>query len=182
VSVDDLRNSRFLTNSANFAPRASAGGLAGSRYARASVDPISFEREVVGILLEEPSLAAEYGDRIAAARFRDESFRQIYERIVGAAGTLRVTTDVFGLFAEDRASVDVLAALGARDRSSAVRYGGSDERRAHLERVVERFELDDARHRYRELSHLIDEQLTAGRPVSPELHGEFEALVAKLKS
>lgn len=180
VSVDDLRNSRFLANGANFAPRASGGPL-GSRHARASVETVSFEREVVGILLEEPSLAAEYGDRIGAARFRDEAYRRIYQRIAGAAETLRATTDVFGLFAEDRESLDLLAALGARDRSSAVRYGGSDERRAHLERVVERFELDDAQHRYRELSCLIDEQLTAGRPVSPELQREFEALVSKLK-
>ncbi|MEO6834981.1 MAG: DNA primase [Candidatus Tumulicola sp.] len=180
VSVDDLRNSRFLANSANFAPRAS-GGNSGSRHARASVEPFSFEREVVGILLEEPALAGEYGDRIDAARFRDDAYRRIYERIVRAAGALRVTTDIFGLFAEDQASLDVLAALGARDRSSAVRYGDSGERRAHLERVVERFQLDDERHRYRELSGLIDEQLAAGRPVTPEIRGEFEALVAKLK-
>jgi DNA primase len=180
VSVDDLRNSRFLANSANFAPRA-GGGFSGSRHVRASVEPLSFEREVLGILLEEPSLALEYGSRIAPERFRNDAYRRIYERIAGAGGTLASTTDVFGLFAEDQASLDALAALGARDRSSTVRYGGSDERRAHLERVVERLQLDDVRHRYRELSHLIDEHLTAGRPVSPELRDEFELLVAKLK-
>ncbi|HEY5426284.1 MAG TPA: DNA primase, partial [Candidatus Tumulicola sp.] len=109
VSVDDLRNSRFLANGANFAPRASGGDRAASRHARASVEPISFEREVVGILLEEPSLALEYADRIGGVRFRDEAYRQIYERIVAAAGTLTATADVFGLFAEDRASSDVLA-------------------------------------------------------------------------
>ena len=114
VSVDDLRNSRFLANGANFAPRASGGDRAASRHARASVEPISFEREVVGILLEEPSLALEYADRIGGVRFRDEAYRQIYERIVAAAGTLTATADVFGLFAEDRASSDVLAAVGAR--------------------------------------------------------------------
>ncbi len=180
VSVDDLRNSRFLANSANFGPRA-GGGFSGSRHARASVEPLSFEREVLGILLEEPSLVVEYGGRIGSERFRNDMFRRIYERIVGAGGTLATTTDVFGLFAEDQASLDALAALGARDRSSAVRYGGSEDRRAHLERVVERLQLDDARHRYRELSRLIDEHLTAGRPVSPEMRDEFEILVAKLK-
>ena len=71
--------------------------------------------------------------------------------------------------------------LGRRDRSSAIRYGDSEERRVHLERVVERLRLDDERERYRELSHLIDERLTCGEAVSEELRGEFETLVAKLK-
>jgi DNA primase len=180
VSPDDLRNSRVLANSANFAPRALSGST-GSRYAPASVDPFSLEREVVGILLEEPRLAAEYRERIEAARFRDETFRRIYERIVAAGETLRATADVFGLFAEDQTSLNALAALEMRDRSSAVRYGSSQERRIHLERVVERFESDDAHRRYRELSRSIDEQLDAGRPVSPELRAEFDALVVRLK-
>ncbi|MBV8372225.1 MAG: DNA primase [Candidatus Eremiobacteraeota bacterium] len=181
VSVDDLRNSRFLANSANFAPRAGTGDRPGSRHARASVEPLSFEREVVGILLEEPSLAAEYGGRIRADRFRNEMYRRIYERIVAAGEILAEPSDVFGLFAEDQASLDALAALGARDRSSAERYSGSDERRAHLELVVARLQRDDARERYRELSRLIDEHLADGRPVSAQLLGEFDELVAKLK-
>ena len=180
VSPDDLRNSRFLANSANFAPR-SERLRSGSRHVRASMEPLSFEREVVGILLDEPLLAAEYGERIASQRFRNDLYRRIYERIVGAGGTLGTTSDVFGLFAEDQASLDALASLGARDRSSAVRYSGSDERRAHLERVVERLELDDTRQRYREVSRSIDEHVSAGRPVSSELRDEFDALVAKLK-
>jgi DNA primase len=180
VSVDDLRNSRFFANSANFAPRARTGD-SGSRHAPASVEAFSFEREVVSILLEEPSLAAEYADRIDANRFRSDLYRKIYGRIVDAAGTLRAATDIFGLFAEDQASLEALAALGARDRSSTVRYGGSDDRRAHLERVVERLQLDDERRRYKELSGLIDEHLAAGQSVSPELRVEFEALVTKLK-
>jgi DNA primase len=180
VSVDDLRNSRFLANSANFAPRARTG-VAGSRHARASVEPLSFEREVVGILLEEPSFAREYAARIRPERFRNEMYRRIYERIIGAGESLVAASDVFGLFAEDQASLDALAALGARDRSSAERYSGSDERRAHLELVVERLLRDDERERYRELSRLIDEHLADGRPVSDALRGEFDELVAKLK-
>ena len=180
VSADDLRNSRFLANSANFAPR-SEGGRPGSRHVRASMEPLSFEREVVGILLEEPALAAEFGERIAATRFRNDLYRRIYERIVGAGGNVTTTGDVFGLFGEDQASLDALAALGARDRSSTVPFSGSDERRAHLEQVVERLQLDDARTRYRELSRSIDEELSAGRPVSSELRDEFDVLVAKLK-
>jgi DNA primase len=180
VSADDLRNSRFLGDSANFAPRPRAP-LAETRHTATSVEPLSFEREVVGILLEEPSLGTEYGSRIESSRFRNEVYRRIYERIVEAAGALLTTADVFGLFAEDQRALDLLAELGWRGHSSAVRYGDSQERRAHLERVVDRLQLEDERRRYRELSDQIDVRLAAGEAVSEELRGEFEALVAKLK-
>ncbi len=180
VNVDDLRNSRFLADSANFAPH-SKTAFAPSRHVAASVEPLSFEREVLSILLEEPALGKEYGERIGAARFRNEVYRRVYERIVEAAGMLNSTADVFGLFAEDQGMLDLLAEIGRRDRSSAVRYGDTEERRAHLQRVVERLQLEDERRRYRELSDLIDERLADGKMVSEELRGEFEALVAKLK-
>ncbi len=179
VNVDDLRNSRFLADSANFAPR--ARGLSESRHAPTSVEPLSFEREVLGILLEEPALGAEYGQRISPACFRNEVYRRIYERTIAASGSMLTTADVFGLFGEDQGSLDVLAELSRRDRSSAVRYGDSEERRAHLERVVERLQLEEERRRYRELSDLIDDRIAGGQEVSQELRGEFEALVAKLK-
>ncbi len=180
VNVDDLRNSRFLADSTNFAPHSKAA-LTQSRHAAASVEPLSFEREVLGILLEEPALGAEYRQSIGASRFRNEVYRRVYERILDAGGTLATTADVFGLFGEDQETLDLLAEIGRRDRSSAVRYGDSEERRAHLERVVERLRLEDERRRYRELSDLIDERLANGKVVSKELRGEFEALVAKLK-
>lgn len=180
VNVDDLRNSRFLADRANFAPNARAP-VTQSRHTAARVEPLSFEREVVGIILEDPALGAEYAARIDATRFRNEVYRRIYERILEAGGTLTTTADVFGLFAEDQRVLDVLAEIGRRDRSSTVRYGGSDERRAHLERVAERLSLDDERRRYHELSDLIDDRLSGGEAVSEELRGEFEALVAKLK-
>ncbi|MFY9709667.1 MAG: DNA primase [Candidatus Cybelea sp.] len=180
VSVDDLRNSRFLTDSANFAPRRQ-NTLPESRHASIAVEPLSFEREVVSILLEEPALAEEYGERIAGPRFRNAVYRRIYERIVGSAGSLRATADVFGLFAEDQAILDVLAELGQRDRSSAVRYGDTQDRRAHLERVVERLLLDDERERYRELSDIIDKGWVNGEAVSEELRSEYDALLSKLK-
>lgn len=179
VSPDDLRNSRFFANSANFAPR--SGRDSGSRHVRASMEPLPFEREVVGILLEEPALAPEFGERIAAGRFRNDLYRRIYERIVAAGGTVATTADVFGLFAEDQVSLDALATLGARDRSSAVPFSGSDERRAHLEQVVERLQIDDAERRYLELSRSIDEEWNAGRPVSSQIRDEFDALKARLK-
>lgn len=179
VNVDDLRNSRFLADSANFVPQNAA--FAQSRHAATSVEPLSFEREVLSILLEEPALGAEYRERIEVLRFRNAVYRRVYERIVEASGTLTTTADIFGLFAEDQGMLDLLAEIGRRDRSSAVRYGGTDERRAHLERVVERLRLEDERRRYRELSDLIDERFANGIEVSEELRGEFEALVAKLK-
>lgn len=132
-------------------------------------------------MLEEPALGGEYAQRIGAARFRNEVYRRIYERIVEAASALTTTADVFGLFAEDQGTLDLLAEIGRRDRSSAVRYGDTEARRAHLDRVVERLLLEEERQRYRELSDLIDERLTNGSVVSEELRGEFEALVAKLK-
>ncbi|HKE37737.1 MAG TPA: DNA primase [Candidatus Baltobacteraceae bacterium] len=180
VNVDDLRNSRFLANGANFAPRSpvQASGV-GSRHARASIEPLSFEREVVSIVLEDPALATEYAQRIPARRFRNEVYRRIYERVVEAASTIRTIADVFGLFAEDQASLDALATLGRRDRSSTVRYGDSDERRVHLERVVERLQHEDEQRRYQEVSRLIDEHLAAGRTVPAELRSEFDALVAR---
>jgi DNA primase len=180
VNVDDLRNSRFLADSANFAPRARAAPSE-SRHAKTSVESLSFEREVVSILLEEPSLGTEYGHRIDAARFRNEVYRRMYEKIVAFADTAPTTADLFGLFAEDQELLDLLADLSRRDRSSAVRYGDSEARRAHLERVVERLQLEDERRRYRELSDLIDDKLAGGKAVSAELRGEFETLVAKLK-
>jgi DNA primase len=180
VNVDDLRNSRFLADRANFAPHARAAS-AQSRHATTRVEPLSFEREVLSILLEEPSLGAEYGNRIHASRFRNEVYRRIYQRIVEANGTLTTTADVFGLFAEDQDVLDLLGEIGRRDRSSTVRYGGPEERRAHLDRVVERLQLEDERRRYRELSDLIDDRLAGGQGVSEELRGEFETLVAKLK-
>ena len=128
VNVDDLRNSRFLSNPANFAPRASGQGAVGSRYVPvhnraangANLQPLSFEREVLGIVLEDPTLALEYHERIAPVRFRNVAYRRTYERILSQASGLRDTADVFALCAQDDEALEVLASLGARDRSSIV--------------------------------------------------------------
>ncbi len=181
VNVDDLRNSRFLANGANFSPRFGSPGAAAGRHLSLDVQSFSFEREVLAILIEEPALAAESGRRIEPRRFRNEVYRSIYERLLENAERLNATADVFALFAEDTSCVEVLSALGQRDRSSTVRYADSGQRRAHLERVAERLQLEDERRRYQELSRRIDELLTAGQAVSADLRGEFEALVTKLK-
>ena len=181
VNVDDLRNSRFLADSTNFAPQTKAA-FAPSRHVASSVEPLSFEREVLSILLEEPSLTGEYGQHIDAARFRNDVYRRVYERIVEAADVLTTTADVFGLFAEDQATLDLLAEVGRRDRSSAVRYGSIEERRAHLDRVIERLHLDDERRRYRELSDLIDDRFANGKSVPEELRGRVRGARRETKT
>jgi DNA primase len=189
VNVDDLRNSRFLANPANFAPRVSGTNAQnGSRHtpvhqrsAGARVEPLSMEREVLSIMLEDPRLAAEYGHRIPPQRFRNEVYRRTYERIVELGAELRDTAGVFAAFAADEEALGVLASLGARDRSSIVRYEGTDERRAHLDRVVERLERNDREARYHALDRALNELIEAGKPVPRELLAEFEAVKTELK-
>jgi DNA primase len=177
VNADDLRNSRFLANSANFSPREHA---LGSRHARVA-QPLSFEREVMSIILEEPRLACEFSQRIAATSFRNEEYRRLYATIVERSGEVATTADVLALFADDEASLDVLAALGSRDRSSTVRYRDSEERRMHLERIARRLEQDEAEQRYREVRRRIDEAFTAGEPIPESLRNESEALLSKIQ-
>ncbi|HET9030774.1 MAG TPA: DNA primase [Candidatus Aquilonibacter sp.] len=190
VNVDDLRNSRFLANSANFAPRASGPSAVGSRHVvvhqrsvpGSPLEPLSFEREVLSIVLEDPVLAAEYAARIVPQRFRNESYRSVYERVVREAAGLRETADVFALFADDSDAVSLLASLGQMDRSKTMRHGADrEERRAHLDRVVERLKRDEEQDRYAYLSRTLDELFETGKPVPRELMDEFEAVKLKLK-
>lgn len=180
VNENDLRNSRFLANTANFTPR-STGLVTATRHLSRNVQPSSFEREALAIMLEEPGLVREYSDRIAVQRFRSEIYARIYAALVENAERIGDTADVFALFADDNEGMEVLTSLGQRDRSSTVRYEDSTQRRAHLDRVVERLQLDEERRRYQELSRHIDELVMAGQNVSSELRDEFDALVAKLK-
>jgi len=62
-----------------------------------------------------------------------------------------------------------------------VLYGSSEERREPLERVVERLQTEDAKRRYRELAHYMDERYSAGEPISEEVRAEYRALVSKLQ-
>ena len=180
VNVNDLRNSRFLSSAANFAPR-SSGVAPATRHAPQNVQPSSFEREVLAIMLEEPDLVREYCERIPVERFRNGPYRRMYTVLVENAARILRPADIFALFADDNQSVGLLTSLGQRDRSSTVLYEDSEQRRAHLERVVERLQLDDERRRYQELSARIDEIVMAGQRVSGDLRDEYEALVAKLK-
>ena len=180
VNPDDLRNSRFFANSANFAPRFGSS-TTGSRHAPATVEPYSFEREVLAIVVEDPTLALEYGERIRPDRFRNGVYRSMYEHIVEQASRLKATGDVFGIFVGDAQALAVVSDLGSRERSGTVRYASREDRKAHLDRVVDRMQLDDRRKRYQELSQQIDVVVAAGQPVEDGLRSEFDALVAELK-
>ena len=180
VSVNDLRNSRFLANSTNFAPRNSAH-VAGSRHVAQNASPASFEREVLSIVLEEPALLAEYADRIPPGRFPNEVYRGVYERMLAHAGELGTGADILALFAEEDTSVELLTLLQRPDRSSTVRYADTDARRAHLDSIAARLQLEDEKRRYQELSRLIDKMAGAGETPPPGLRTEFNELVLKLK-
>lgn len=132
-------------------------------------------------MLEEPELLREFAGRIPVQRFRNAAYSHVYARLVEHADRLGRTVDAYALFADDEEGTAVLTALGRRDRSSIVRYEDSGQRRAHLERVVERLQLDDDRRRYQELSRRIDEMVMSGEHVSSDLRDEFDALVSKLK-
>jgi DNA primase len=183
VNVEDLRNSRFLANSANFAPR--TNGAAGSRYTGVRGPNVpqmfTFEREILSIMIQDPMLVADYVQRIAPHRFRSDLYRRTYERFVQSAGELRSAADVYAAFDDDEEVRGLLVTLGQRDRSSTEMYGDSDERRAHLDRIVERFEHEDESERYAHVSRTIDELFAAGQPVPEALRSEFNELTAKLK-
>jgi len=179
VNVEDLRNSRFFADSGNFGPRQNAA--AQSRHAPLHVNTVSFERDVLGIVLEEPSLLDEFRERIPSQRFENELYRRIYETILTHSAELAQSADVFALFADEGATVELLSDLQRRDRSSTLRYSGTDERRAHLERIVERLELQNQKRRYQEVDQRIDELTSAGSSVPDELKSEYFELVGKLK-
>lgn len=186
VNVDDLRNSRFLANSANFSPRSDGASATGSRHAPVNgrfgvLEPLSFERDVLGIAVEDPALVLEYANRIMPERFRNEVYRRTYQLLVANAHEMRTAADALAACEDDDEARELLASLGQRDRSATVRYGDSGERRAHLDRIVERLTHEDEASRYAQLSRSIDEIYQSGQSVPGELMGEFERLKLKLK-
>lgn len=179
VNVEDLRNSRFLADSANFGPRQNPA--AQTRHIPPNFTTVSFERDVLAIVLEEPSLLDEFRERIPAERFENELYRRIYQTLLENSTDLVQSADVFALFSAEDATLELLSNLESRDRSSTLLYAGTDERRAHLERIVQRLELQNQRRRYREVDHRINELTSAGSSVPHELRSEYFELVGKLK-
>jgi DNA primase len=179
LNVDDLRKSRLVINSTHFAPRTGSG----ARHVNpALVETPSFERDVIAIALEEPTLIGEYGARIPPDRFTDPVFRRIYERLWERSATLAQPGDVFALFSDDGDVSATLATIAGSERSKIVRFVDSDARRAFLDRLIDRFATDDRQRRFREVDAQMNALLEAGLPVPQALRDEHSSLhVAKLK-
>jgi hypothetical protein len=136
----------------------------------------------MAIVIDETGLLADYAAELPRpSRFANEVYRTIYQRLLDEAPRLRSSADIYALFAEDAEIAQVLSSLQKPDRSSTVRYKDSDERRLHLERIIDRLQLEAAKERYQELSRQIDELLGAGKEVPKEVRNDYDALVAKLK-
>ena len=174
LSADDLRRARMMAESGHFV----RGGVAnGSRHiVPAAMEKPSFEREVLSIVLDEPSLVAEYADRIEPERFGDGPLRRVWERLREHAPVLVQPSDVHAVFAGDDDAAATLASV-----SGVVRFADTEERRAQLDRVVVRFARDDAERRYRQLGARIDALIEASEPVPGDLRADHEALGLKLK-
>jgi DNA primase len=183
ISADDLRKSRL--NASHFAPRSPEGGRGGARAGRhivpGSVDAPSFEREVLAIVLEDPVLLGEYAQRIPPERFAHRLLRRVYATLVDRREELLQPSDVRALFSEDDEASAVLNAISSAERSMTVRFPDSDERRVYLDRVIERFRIDDLQRRYRELDSLMNRLHDAGEAVPREVRDEHRVLAAKLK-
>jgi hypothetical protein len=136
----------------------------------------SFEREVLSIVLDEPSLLAEYADRIPSERFDNPRLRRIWETLRAHARSLVQPSDVRAVFAGDEDAAATLASV-----SGVIVFADSEERRAQLDRVVERFARDDAELRYRELDGELTRLFEAEQPVPSDLRAEHAALAAELK-
>lgn len=171
VSVDALRASRLLADPGHLAPRI------GSRVTSRDVRLPAVEREIMRILLEEPSLVAQYAESLPLRRFRNEGLRTLYERMLAHADHLKGTADVLALFAEEPACTALLLELLRADPSKSVRFAGSEARREQLDRVLESFiETDDLQRRKE-----LDQRMDAGLPVSEPERDEYRRLVEKLE-
>jgi hypothetical protein len=175
LAPDDLRRARMMLNPVHFAPRG-AGPNASRHLVPGALERPSFEREVLSIVLDEPSLLAEYADRIPSERFDNPRLRRIWETLRAHARSLVQPSDVFAVFQGDEDAAATLASV-----SGSVRLADAEDRRAKLDRVVARFARDDAERRYRELDEELTQLVDADRPVPDDLRAEHVALAVQLK-
>ena len=170
LSVDDLRKSRLLLNPTHFVPR-------GSRHvATAAVEKPTFEREVLSLALDEPTLVGEYASRIGPERFEHERFRRVWERMVEHARSLVQPSDVVALFTEDDESRNALLSC-----AGVVHLADSEARRMHFDRIAERLQRDDVKRRYKALDAEMNRLVEAGHSVPASLRAEHSALAESLK-
>lgn len=184
LSVDDLRKSRLI-NPVHFetrnGTRASGGARASRHIVPGSVEAPTFEREVLAIVLDEPSLLMEFAERIPAERFENTLLRRIYSTLVEQRKELLQPFDVHAVFAQDGDASAALRAIAGAERSATVQFAGTEARRAYLDRVIERFAYDDDQRRYKELGAHIDRLFEAGESVPADLRDEHAAMGKKLK-
>jgi len=141
----------------------------------------TFEREVLAIVCEEPRLLAEYAALIPPERFEHQPLRRVYAALVEGRRDILQPSDVRALFTEDDEASAILATIASADRSITVRFANTDERRAYLDRVIERFAVDDLQRRYRELDSMVNQLVEARQSIPREVRDEYNALAAKLK-
>jgi hypothetical protein len=146
-----------------------------------AVDAPSFERDVLAIVLDEPQLLAEYADRIPPERFEQSRLRRMYALLVEHQKELLQPSDVRVLFSDDEEASAIFNAIAGAERSATVRFARSDERRAYLDQVVERFRTADLQRRYREVVSLVNRLYEAGESIPGEIRAEHDALATKLK-
>jgi DNA primase len=174
LSVNDVRNSTFSANRANFAPRNGVGGMV--RHVAPAAEPPSTEREILAAFADEPGLVADYAEEIGPEAFRDERYRAIYDVLRANAGALATASDVYAALAGDGEAVELLVQLQKTDRSSKVRFQDSAARRAHLDRVVEGLKESRLEQRRKELDRKIDEAFVSGDTVSAAERDEHRRL------
>jgi DNA primase len=178
LSPDDLRASRFVAARPPHTVPARAQGTA--HHVAALTRPRSLEEDVLETLLEEPALVRHYASSIPPTRFSDSALRTLYETLIAHAPTLNAPGDVIAALGEHREALEVLLGLQEEERSGSTRFAESAERRAHLDRVVERLAEADAQRRRDELARSIDEFLNSGREVPRALLDEHLSIVAEV--
>jgi DNA primase len=179
LAVDDLRRSRFVADPASFAPRPGPGFV---RHVAPAAEPRTVERDILETLLDEPALVAEYVERLPAETFKDETYRRLYEQLVGRKHRLTSAADALAALGDDRDAVETAIALQRSDRSSQIRFPDSAARRLHLDRILEHLAEADWERRRRELSARQDQLFEAGLRLTDGELEEFHLLEKRLDS
>ncbi len=177
LAVDDLRKSRLLVSTAPVPHAAPFALQNGSRhFVPAAAEKPSFGREVLSIVLDEPSLVAEFGTRIPPEAFENERLRRVWTHLLEHASSLSQPSDAWELFSEDEEARSVLVGVSGLER-----LAGSDDRRAKLERVVERLDRDAAKRRWKAIDDEMVRLSEAGLKIPASLRAEQNTLAATLK-
>lgn len=176
LSIEDVRASAFRADAANFAPAGLRAPPFG-RHAAPLAEPLGIERDILMTLLEEPALVAEYADRIPATAFANETLGSVYAVLVQRRTDLLEPADVFSVFGEDRRMLEAIVGLQPGEPANAMRFRSAEQRRAHLDRIIERLGEEADKLRLRE----IDERISAGGPVPQAERDEYRSLVERVE-